>query len=156
MLSFGNRNNLFAIKHCVKSACIWSYSGPHFLVFGLNTERYGVSVRIQSQCGKMWTRITLKVTFTDTFYAVKVFFFVDKDDECTTKDRIIEKLKRNAEKIERKLEEVNHEISRSRKDCGKLQTKNELYEKELMNLVEENETLLQDRKNLQNELEVCS
>ena len=102
----------------------------------------------------MWTRITLKVTFTDTFYAVKVFFFVDKDDECTTKDRIIEKLKRNAEKIERKLEEVNHEISRSRKDCEKLQTKNELYEKELMNLVEENETLLQDRKNLQNELEV--
>ena len=138
----------------MKSACIWSYSGPHFLVFGLNTERYGVSVRIQSQCGKMWTRITLKVTFTDTFYAVEVFFFVDKDDECTTKDRIIEKLKRNAEKIERKLEEVNHEISRSRKDCEKLQTKNELYEKELMNLVEENETLLQDRKNLQNELEV--
>ena len=92
----------------------------------------------------------------NTLFAIKVFFFVDKDDECTTKDRIIEKLKRNAEKIERQLEEVNHDISRSQKDCEKLQTKNELYEKELMNLVEENETLLQDKKNLQNELEVCS
>ena len=26
--------------HCVKSVRIWSYSGPHFPVFGLNTERY--------------------------------------------------------------------------------------------------------------------
>ena len=23
--------------HCVKSVCIWSYSGPHFPEFGLNT-----------------------------------------------------------------------------------------------------------------------
>ena len=29
--------------HCVKSVCIWSYSGPHFPVF----------FRIQSECGKM-------------------------------------------------------------------------------------------------------
>ena len=35
----------------VKSVCIRSYSGPHFPVFGLNTERYRV-------CGKMWTMIT--------------------------------------------------------------------------------------------------
>ena len=28
--------------YCVKSVCIGSYSGPHFPVFGLNTERYGV------------------------------------------------------------------------------------------------------------------
>ena len=25
---------------CVKSVLIWSYSGPHFPAFGLNTERY--------------------------------------------------------------------------------------------------------------------
>ena len=35
--------------HCVKSACIRSYSGPHFSwifpVFGLNTERYSVQIR---------------------------------------------------------------------------------------------------------------
>ena len=26
--------------HCVKCVRIWSYSGPHFSAFGLNTERY--------------------------------------------------------------------------------------------------------------------
>ena len=31
-------------NHCVKSVRIWSCSGPHFPVFGLNT--------IQSECGK--------------------------------------------------------------------------------------------------------
>ena len=44
--------------HCIKSVRIRSYSGPHFPAFGLNTERYGVSLRIQSKGGKMRTRIT--------------------------------------------------------------------------------------------------
>ena len=35
-----------------------TFSGPYFPVFGLNTERYGVSVRIQSECGKKRTRKT--------------------------------------------------------------------------------------------------
>ena len=35
-----------------------NYSGPHFRAFGLNTERYGISIRIQSKCGKMRARIT--------------------------------------------------------------------------------------------------
>ena len=30
-------------------------SGPHFPVFGLNTEIYGVNLRIQSKNGKIWT-----------------------------------------------------------------------------------------------------
>ena len=51
----------------VKKVSIWSYSGPHFPAFGLNTERYSVSIRIQSEFGKIRTRITLN---TDTFYAV--------------------------------------------------------------------------------------
>ena len=55
------------ISHCVKSVRIRSYSGPYFPAFGLNTERYGVSLRIQSECGKMRTTITLN---TDTFHAV--------------------------------------------------------------------------------------
>ena len=38
--------------HCVKSVPIQSYSGPHFLAFGLNTERYGVSLHIRSECGE--------------------------------------------------------------------------------------------------------
>ena len=54
-------------SHCVKSVRIRSYSGQHFLAFGLNAERYGVSLLIQSECRKMGTRITPN---TDSFYAV--------------------------------------------------------------------------------------
>ena len=32
------------------------FSGPFFPVFGLNTKRYSVSRRIQSECGKIQTR----------------------------------------------------------------------------------------------------
>ena len=53
--------------HCVKSVLIRGYSGLHFPAFGLNTERYGVSFRIQLECGKKRTRITPN---PDTFYAV--------------------------------------------------------------------------------------
>ena len=42
--------------HCVKSACIRSYSDPYFPEFGLNTERYSVSLSIQFECGKIRTR----------------------------------------------------------------------------------------------------
>ena len=54
-------------SHCVKSVGIRSYPGPYFTIFGLNTERYGVYLRIQSECGKMQTRITPNA---DTFDAV--------------------------------------------------------------------------------------
>ena len=46
-------------SHCVKSIRIRSYSDSHFSAFGLNS--------IQSECGKMRTRITPNM---DTFYAV--------------------------------------------------------------------------------------
>ena len=59
--------NLLLSRYLWKS--FWSYSGPHFPAFGLNTERYSVSVRIQSKCGKMWTRI---IPNTKTFCAVIV------------------------------------------------------------------------------------
>ena len=55
-------------EHCVKGVCIRSYSGTHFPSFGLNTERYFVSLRMLSECGKMWTRI---IPNTDTFNAVE-------------------------------------------------------------------------------------
>ena len=56
------------LLHCVKSVRIRSFSGSHYYpAFGLNTERYGVSLRIQSECGKMRTRITPNM---DTFHAV--------------------------------------------------------------------------------------
>ena len=35
--------------HCVKNVRIRSYSGPYFPAFGLNTKKYSVSLRIQSE-----------------------------------------------------------------------------------------------------------
>ena len=48
----------------VKSVLVRSSSGPYFPAFGLNTERYGESFRIQFEYGKIRTRITPN---TDTF-----------------------------------------------------------------------------------------
>ena len=53
--------------HCVKSVHIWSYSGPHFPALGQNKERYSVSLRFQSEYGKMRTRTTPN---TNTFHTV--------------------------------------------------------------------------------------
>ena len=47
------RINLYNTR-CVKSVCIRSYSGPYFSVFGLNMERYSVSLRIHSECEKIF------------------------------------------------------------------------------------------------------
>ena len=68
--------------HCVKSVRIWSYSGPHFPVFGLNTERYSVSLYIQSEWKKMWTRITPNKS---TFYAMVV---INLKRECSENKEI--------------------------------------------------------------------
>ena len=56
--------------HCVKSVRIWGYFSLHFPAFGLNTERCGVSLHIQSECEKMKTRITPNM---DTFHTVYVY-----------------------------------------------------------------------------------
>ena len=37
---------------CAKSVRIRSCSGPYFSTFGLNTEIFGVSLGIESECGK--------------------------------------------------------------------------------------------------------
>ena len=39
----------------MKGVHILIFSSPFFLAFGLTTERYGVSLRIQSECGKIRT-----------------------------------------------------------------------------------------------------
>ena len=54
-------------KHCMKSVRNRSFSGPHFPVFELNTEKYEVSL-IFLNAWKIRTRKTLN---TDTFHAVK-------------------------------------------------------------------------------------
>ena len=56
-------------KHCVKSVRVRSFSGPYFPAFGQNTEKYGVSVRIESEDGKIRIR---KTPNTDNFQAVEM------------------------------------------------------------------------------------
>ena len=61
-------NGIHGVYYSVwKSVRIRSYSGPHFPAFVLNTARYSLSHRIQSECGKLRTRITPNM---DPFYAV--------------------------------------------------------------------------------------
>ena len=50
------------------------FSGLYLPAFRLNTERYGVSLRIQSECGKMRIRI---IPNTDAFYTVFTQWFND-------------------------------------------------------------------------------
>ena len=50
--------DLINIVHCVKSVRIRNFSGPYFPASGLNTERFSLSLRIQSECGKIRTRKT--------------------------------------------------------------------------------------------------
>ena len=38
--------------HCVKSVHVWSYSGPYFPAFGLNTERMEYLFVFSSNAGK--------------------------------------------------------------------------------------------------------
>ena len=58
--------------HCVKSVRIRSYSGSYFPAFGLNAKRYGASLHIQSERGKMQTRITPN---TEIFH-VMIYLFI--------------------------------------------------------------------------------
>ena len=58
---------LIRAAHCVKIVRIRNFSGPFFPALKLNMERYGVSLRIQSECGKTRTR---KTPNTGTFHAV--------------------------------------------------------------------------------------
>ena len=52
----------------MKSVLIRSFSGPYSPAYELNTERYGVSLHMQYECGKRRTR---KTPNTDTFHVVR-------------------------------------------------------------------------------------
>ena len=56
----------------MESVPIRRFSGPYFPAFGLNTERYGVSLRIQSEWGKMRTK---KTPNTGTFHTLIVISY---------------------------------------------------------------------------------
>ena len=48
-------NNTFGPSQCVKSVHIRKFFSPYFPAFGLNTERYRVSICGQFECGKIRT-----------------------------------------------------------------------------------------------------
>ena len=52
----------------MKSVQKRSFSDPYFPTFGMNTKRYGVSLHIQSECGKIRTR---KTPYLEAFHAVR-------------------------------------------------------------------------------------
>ena len=66
------------ISFCTWTFTAWKvprygvFSCPYFLAFGLNTERYRVSLRIQSEYRKIRTR---KTPNADTFHSVLTRFF---------------------------------------------------------------------------------
>ena len=70
---------------CVKSVRIRSCSGPYFSAFGLNTVRYSVSLRIQSECVKIRTRI---IPTTDTFYAVRALATLGTIDKGQVRKKV--------------------------------------------------------------------
>ena len=80
--------------HYVKNVCIRIYSGPHFPAFGVNTERYSVSLHIQPECGKMRTRITPNA---DTFYSV--ISLLDPIFKSTSQRRTQNRVKQRYAKI---------------------------------------------------------
>lgn len=51
-------NTFFPDSHCLKCVRTRGFSSLHFLVFGLNMEKYPVSFCICSKFQKMWTRKT--------------------------------------------------------------------------------------------------
>ena len=67
-------DNLISINHCLKNVRIRSFSGPYFPAFGLNMERFSVSLRIQSEC---WNIQARKTPNTDTFHAVSLMATVE-------------------------------------------------------------------------------
>ena len=71
-MKFPEKNSLSCLIFLVlftvwKASKYGVFSGPYFHVFGLNTEVFGVNLRIQSEYGKIPTEKTL---YLDTFHAV--------------------------------------------------------------------------------------
>ena len=65
------------IINCMKSVRVWSFSGPYFPTFGMNRKKYGVSLSIQSKCGKIRIRKqdTFHTVINTLIYAARFDFF---------------------------------------------------------------------------------
>ena len=64
------------------------FSGPQFPAFRLNTERYGVSLRIQSECEKIWTRKNSVFGHFSRIVCLLFFFFFCRSHKSMTPKEI--------------------------------------------------------------------
>ena len=74
-------NTLLKEHYCVKLPKYGVFSGPYFPAFGLNTERYRVSLLILSLCRKIRTRKKLRIwtLFTQWHFGQFCLFFGSLD-----------------------------------------------------------------------------
>ena len=94
---FKTSHDISLRKKCHYSDLFWSAFSPNFRAFGLNTKRYGLSLRIQSECGKVLTR---KNSYLDTFHALHMtptfrLTPLEKPDFFILVDRFYERLETN-------------------------------------------------------------
>ena len=89
-----------------KKCSYWSFSGPHFPAFELNTEIYKVNLRMHSECRKTWTRkspytviftqglsqLTKKIVRFSLFHVSVVFLYSLK---TTENQRYLDVFRRN-------------------------------------------------------------
>ena len=92
--------DLFWSSKSSKSSTVWKkskygiFSGPHFSVCGVNSEIYFVSLRIQSEYGKIWIRknciwtlftqcspvnILMESIFVEKMWIINQFYFVSNE-----------------------------------------------------------------------------
>ena len=77
VLKYYGQDCRFHYTSCkVKSVSIRSFSGPYFPAFGLNSERYTITLRIQSECGKTRTRKTPDMGTFHAINGIKVRYLV--------------------------------------------------------------------------------
>ena len=60
MTSLVTLNIIYTFTSC-KASKYGVSSAPYFIAFGLNMEIYGVNIRIQSECGEIWTPKKLRI-----------------------------------------------------------------------------------------------
>ena len=66
------------------------FSGPCFPVFELNTERYGVSLRIPSECGKIRTRKSSVFRRMDKERAINMDTHIDTDSQARSSPEVFD------------------------------------------------------------------
>ena len=104
------------------------FSGPYFPAFGLNKERYSVSLRIQSECGKIRTREnsvfghfsrSAQLSFSGFFCKFLLFFiFVILKWFVFYQRKLSVALKLNKGKINEFDEERKHDSDNIRNKCS--------------------------------------